>query len=520
MSLFFVPNDDYSTSASAAQELTSLCFPDTYLGDKTQRSFRIANSALDESVTIICTTYGLEGKAFPWFSAYEITIQPGGISNTITLTLTLGIDWGGGTVPFEINLVDSEDPYGTPLASIPATLPAVGANIDKGDDYFRRTGSVSEQLSGVIDRDAEVLRVGLYDPLDSSDALNPLVYSWEYDSVGFWLNGDPCARLHKSNTAQGYDFSCYQVEGSFQQESESYTLEFRYQEPLTFTHTARLYLPVWHEINFLYAPFSYEGTTDPAQYKRTVALIVRDGILWWVTNQIRKFTAGKYVYSAFNCVALNDPSASSQSYCNPFAVTWDAVYHRPYRLYQCRFDPAYPELVTGDTILSIDQRDRPTALWGGLDALTDVSVFAPGGDQVLAYNAESGQWEAHTIECGTGTGGASLNYAEIYAFDKTAGNLNLTDTTWNTSRVKIDYISVEETTGNPTTFDLRIYETDTFHEDDLRYNARDISPADGWTDELEWIYVDRDDTNTFHFQISETGGSGQYDIHVRGISLS
>jgi len=116
-------------------------------------------------------------------------------------------------------------------------------------------------------------------------------------------------------------------------------------------------------------------------------------------------------------------------------------------------------------------------------------------------------------------GGGSLEFKELDATGQSAGNLNLTDSDWGISKSKVDYIKITATAG-ATSFDIAFYESDAFAASEIRYSAEGILPADGWNDDLEWSYIDRDSTNEIHLKITETGGTSTYAVHVRGVELT
>jgi hypothetical protein len=117
--------------------------------------------------------------------------------------------------------------------------------------------------------------------------------------------------------------------------------------------------------------------------------------------------------------------------------------------------------------------------------------------------------------------GANMIYKSITKTGQSPGQLNLSDaTTWNISKAQIDYIDVQVASGSVTKFDIDVYEDNTF-AGKTRYSVENIRATDGWTDDIEWIYVDADDTKEIHIKITEVVGSGStYNIHLRGIQLT
>lgn len=120
----------------------------------------------------------------------------------------------------------------------------------------------------------------------------------------------------------------------------------------------------------------------------------------------------------------------------------------------------------------------------------------------------------------TSGGAGDLTYLELNATGQSAGNLNLTDATWNESKIQIDYIKVTVMSGSVTDFDIAIFEKDSFLAADKRYEAKGLNSTDNWEDDLEWTYIDDDATKEVHFKITEnTGGPGTYNIQLRGVKL-
>ena len=150
-----------------------------------------------------------------------------------------------------------------------------------------------------------------------------------------------------------------------------------------------------------------------------------------------------------------------------------------------------------------------------------VSVPSAGGIAIKNLYKQ----ESESVIYDDGEGGESqpiagdMTYKELNAINQNAGQLNLTDTTWDISKAKIDYIRIEVVSGTVNDFDIGIYEKDTFQEADKRYAVEDLNSTDGWEDDLEWAYIDDDNTKEIHLEIIENSGSGSYNIQVRGTKL-
>lgn len=123
-----------------------------------------------------------------------------------------------------------------------------------------------------------------------------------------------------------------------------------------------------------------------------------------------------------------------------------------------------------------------------------------------------------TVSSSSGSG--DLKYLELNAIGLSAGNLNLTDATWNESKIQIDFIKISVTAGSVTDFDIAVFEKDTFLVADKRYEAKGLNSTDNWEDDIEWTYIDDDATKEVHIKITtNAGGPGTYAIQLRGVKL-
>ena len=112
----------------------------------------------------------------------------------------------------------------------------------------------------------------------------------------------------------------------------------------------------------------------------------------------------------------------------------------------------------------------------------------------------------------------SPTYHELNAKSLAAGDHNLFNGSWDISVAKIDFFSVTVATGSPV-FAISFHETDQFTTP-IRYGAEGLIPPNEWQDDLEWIYVDVDESNEIHLRITDdTGGAATYNVYVRGTKL-
>ena len=219
------------------------------------------------------------------------------------------------------------------------TLEIVGPNVTYAEKYPERAGPITDQLGGVILSASEVLDAHIYDPIGLESVSNGAAEVLEVPSLSFGatfrLANDPCARLNKDDWEWGYAASEARIEGAFQHESDAFTLEFRIGSAIEFSKTAKLYLPGHYENLLHFALFEDFSATEPEQYKRTVILIERDGILWWLATAVPQYKGPYLAYFDCQLAAVSDASNSSLIWVNPFAITWNLGSRKPYRLYTC-----------------------------------------------------------------------------------------------------------------------------------------------------------------------------------------
>ncbi len=335
--IHFVSTDYYGANAAEAPELTSLTLPRTGVNSTTAGSFRIANNSPD------CVYLSLEApESDPLeisFSANSIALLPGAVSNTITVYAEVPITGNGGNRIFEVLAIPEDDPYAIPAAVLPVSLEIVGPNVTYAEKYPERAGPITDQLGTVILSASEVLDAHIYDPIGLESVSNGVAEVLEVPSLSFGarfrLANDPCARLNKDDWEWGYAASDTRIEGAFQHESDAFTLEFKIGSTIEFSKTAKLYLPGHYENLLHFALFEDHTENEPEQYKRTVILLERDGILWWLATAVPQYKGPYLAYFECQLAAVSDASNSSLIWVNPFAITWDLRSRKPIRLYTC-----------------------------------------------------------------------------------------------------------------------------------------------------------------------------------------
>ncbi len=102
----------------------------------------------------------------------------------------------------------------------------------------------------------------------------------------------------------------------------------------------------------------------------------------------------------------------------------------------------------------------------------------------------------------------------IEADSQSEGNLNLSSSTWNTSKSIIKQIRV---VTSSTDWDLSLYPTDGFSGGTLPV-FQIAQGADGnFTLKMDYPYVDEDDSNEVHVQFTDNSGSNTADITIIGV---
>jgi hypothetical protein len=114
-------------------------------------------------------------------------------------------------------------------------------------------------------------------------------------------------------------------------------------------------------------------------------------------------------------------------------------------------------------------------------------------------------------------------YKKLTATGQVAGQLDLTNVLWATSKVMITQIKVTVSSGTSGDFDIVIYEADTFVANVKLYELQDnnsITNVNVLIGTL--IYIDNDNTNELHIEIIDNDGTGspEFDIEIRGWGLN
>ena len=102
----------------------------------------------------------------------------------------------------------------------------------------------------------------------------------------------------------------------------------------------------------------------------------------------------------------------------------------------------------------------------------------------------------------------------IKAIDQPEGNLNLSASTWNTSKSIIKQIRVET---DSTDWDLSLYPSDDFSGGTLPLYQVAQSADGNFTLEIDYPYVDEDNTNEVHIKFTDNAGSNTANITITGV---
>ena len=101
----------------------------------------------------------------------------------------------------------------------------------------------------------------------------------------------------------------------------------------------------------------------------------------------------------------------------------------------------------------------------------------------------------------------------IKSTNQPEGNLNLSAPTWNTSKSIIKQIRIETSS---TDWDLSLYPTDDFSGGTLPMYQVAQSADGNFTLEINYPYVDEDNTNEVHIKFTDNSGSNTANITIIG----
>lgn len=114
-------------------------------------------------------------------------------------------------------------------------------------------------------------------------------------------------------------------------------------------------------------------------------------------------------------------------------------------------------------------------------------------------------------------------FKKLVAIAQNAGNLDLLDANWDTSKVMIAQIKVTADSGSSADFDIYLYEKDTFLADSLVFESKGHNLSSGANILIGTLpYQDIDASDEIHLKIVDNDGTGipKFNIEIRGWGLN
>jgi len=114
-------------------------------------------------------------------------------------------------------------------------------------------------------------------------------------------------------------------------------------------------------------------------------------------------------------------------------------------------------------------------------------------------------------------------FKKLVATAQNAGNLDLLDANWDTSKVMIAQIKITADSGTSTDFDIYLYEKDTFLADSLIFESKGHNLNSGANILIGTLpYQDIDAGKKIHLKIVDNDGTGipKFNIELRGWGLN
>ena len=368
MPLIFIPVTDYSTDATAASAQTD----DVYLGilqlnQALTHSFRIGNNSAsavtftwevsDEFDADVADHLRLLLGGSYIDLADPITLAPGQCTDTVGLFLERGVDAGSRYYLPVLSVVSTTGD----VTSLEMAYDTVGPHSYKRRQYPDSATNMTDAFSGVIHTFSEPLVLHRYDPIqydpeDTSVWVNHNSISGQHT---FESSDDPCQRLKPDNDLWGYDHNESIFYASFQAEDYDVRLNFTQDNTeMQWTGTARLYIPAEYDMLPVWGLFALESGADQAQFKRTVWLTQRRGLIYYLANLTPQYRGAELAYHESDLIALHDSAMGSPDFFNPFALTYEFNSDKPYQQHPCRLGMFITSLTAAqDTSGSLAQSD-------------------------------------------------------------------------------------------------------------------------------------------------------------------
>ncbi len=327
--LSFVPSDDLSSSPGEASAITSLDFGYVKAGETKSEVIRVSNpGASVASIELIPESpLAVEPRL--------IVLPPDTISDTVVLTVSMPLDAVSRSHTADLLLSSGE--------KLVIEWETVGANTERQAQYPARTGNPTHISTSVIESKGDTLRLYRFDPIpfDESTATLRPGRRFKIEKTGKFagefetIRSNVCdleSRLDGANPTCGYTMVPETIVAQFTSENIEITTTnlTSNKAPLTYSISATLIIPAEFELLREWAPFQPESETDKAQYKRTVYVVKRQGVLHSIEN-IRTLDFGDNLshYSA-DLVGIHCRDNGNPYYFNPWAITYEYESDKPY----------------------------------------------------------------------------------------------------------------------------------------------------------------------------------------------
>lgn len=336
--LIFIPADDYSSTADQAQAITSLEYEFIQGGDSAIKSFRIGNTN-SETVTYTLSHRHVDS------GTVGISIDSGSLAaNDISDTISVTIDVPPDTISmgFVFDIIASSSTGAE--STLEVTYIGVGPNAERRPQYPDRTSSFTDVVSGAIDRAAEWFDVFIYEPVafvapDPNDRRISIKTNRDGTQELFWIHNH-CERLNPTNPEWGYTLTVDSLRASFQRESRDIVTHFDsyLSQPMSYNTSGLLIIAADQELIRQWALFAPARSNDAAQFKRTVFIIERQGLLYSVEDIVEKYRGQTLSHFEADVVEVHKRNMGSPDFFNPWTRTFRFEDDKPYTQYVCEFD--------------------------------------------------------------------------------------------------------------------------------------------------------------------------------------
>lgn len=330
MGLIIIPSSDLSTSAASATSIDRLDFGFIQAGETATRAVRVGSLQSFRSVTLSPN----DVAAWVAISPASFDLEPDEISNTVVISISPPVE--APTASHSIDLVASTD-LGEQFI-LRLDFECVGANIARDSQYPERRTAFTDNVSDVVLRASEPLRLLTFTPVPFNPSDNRVLVDFTQRrnlcgdaSDHRFITQSIDERLNPLNATWGYVRNESTILGSFQDEMQDIPIEFEsLNTRMTFSGKAKLFVPPEFEFPRMYGLFSVGRSADFDQYKRTVYLIQRRGELWNLHFIATRNRGNELAHHEIDLIKLEDANAGSPDFYNPFAWTWRLESDKPY----------------------------------------------------------------------------------------------------------------------------------------------------------------------------------------------